>query len=123
VLDWAAPGSKPEESGADCRQGVPVAHLRVLWQVGGPHEGSGVCRHARSHPRARLGPGADARTGVEGHIPADLVTKLLRERPKIAGIAAPGMPLGSPGMESPNPQPYVIVAFRADGTVYEFARR
>jgi hypothetical protein len=60
---------------------------------------------------------------VEGHIPADLVTKLLRERPKIAGIAAPGMPLGSPGMESPNPQPYVIVAFRADGTVYEFARR
>jgi hypothetical protein len=60
---------------------------------------------------------------VEGHIPADLVTKLLRERPKIAGIAAPGMPLGSPGMESPNPQPYVIVAFRADGSVYEFARR
>jgi hypothetical protein len=60
---------------------------------------------------------------VEGHIPADLVTKLLRERPKIVGIAAPGMPLGSPGMESPNPQPYVIVAFRADGTVYEFARR
>jgi hypothetical protein len=60
---------------------------------------------------------------VEGHIPADLVTKLLRERPKIVGIAAPGMPLGSPGMESPNPQPYVIVAFKADGTVYEFARR
>ncbi|HEX2442624.1 MAG TPA: DUF411 domain-containing protein [Vicinamibacterales bacterium] len=60
---------------------------------------------------------------VEGHIPADLVTKLLRERPKIAGIAAPGMPLGSPGMESPNPQPYVIVAFRADGSLYEFARR
>jgi hypothetical protein len=60
---------------------------------------------------------------VEGHIPADVVRQLLKERPKIVGIAAPGMPLGSPGMESPNPQPYVIVAFRADGTGYEFARR
>jgi hypothetical protein len=60
---------------------------------------------------------------VEGHIPADVVRQLLKERPKILGIAAPGMPLGSPGMESPNPQPYVIVAFRADGTGYEFARR
>jgi hypothetical protein len=60
---------------------------------------------------------------VEGHIPADVVRQLLKERPKIVGIAAPGMPLGSPGMESPSPQPYVIVAFRADGTGYEFARR
>jgi hypothetical protein len=60
---------------------------------------------------------------VEGHIPADVVRQLLKERPRIVGIAAPGMPLGSPGMESPNPQPYVIVAFRADGTGYEFARR
>jgi hypothetical protein len=60
---------------------------------------------------------------VEGHVPADLVQKLLRERPKIAGIAVPGMPAGSPGMESPYPVSYSIVAFRADGTSYEFARR
>jgi len=60
---------------------------------------------------------------VEGHVPVDVIQKMLKERPKIAGIAVPGMPTGSPGMEGPNPRPYSIVAFRADGTTYEFARR
>jgi hypothetical protein len=60
---------------------------------------------------------------IEGHVPADVVRKLLKELPKVIGIAAPGMPVGSPGMEGPNPQPYAIVAFKADGTTYEFARR
>jgi len=60
---------------------------------------------------------------IEGHVPADLVKKLLKEQPKIVGLSAPGMPAGSPGMEVPNSPPYSIVAFRADGTTYEFARR
>ena len=60
---------------------------------------------------------------VEGHVPADLVRQLLKEQPKIAGIATPGMPVGSPGMEGPGARSYSIVAFRADGTTYEFARR
>ena len=60
---------------------------------------------------------------IEGHVPADVIRKLLKEQPKVVGIAAPGMPMGSPGMEGPNPQPYSIVAFKADGTTYEFARR
>jgi hypothetical protein len=60
---------------------------------------------------------------VEGHVPADVIQKMLKERPEIAGIAVPGMPVGSPGMEGPNPRPYSIVAFKADGTTYEFARR
>lgn len=60
---------------------------------------------------------------VEGHVPADVVQRLLRERPDVEGIAVPGMPIGSPGMEGPTPQPYAIVAFRKDGSVYEFARR
>ena len=60
---------------------------------------------------------------VEGHVPVDLVDRLLKERPDIAGIAVPGMPIGSPGMEGPNARPYSIVAFKADGTTYEFARR
>jgi hypothetical protein len=60
---------------------------------------------------------------IEGHVPADVVRKLLKEQPKIVGLAAPGMPMGSPGMEGPNPQPYTIVAFKTDGTTYEFARR
>ena|SRR6478736_1451627 len=60
---------------------------------------------------------------IEGHVPADLIRKLLKEQPKIAGLAAPGMPAGSPGMDVPNSPPYTIVAFRADGTTYEYARR
>jgi len=61
---------------------------------------------------------------VEGHVPADVIQRLLRERPAVAGIAVPGMPAGSPGMEGlPGParQPYNILAFRAEGgwSVYE----
>jgi hypothetical protein len=53
---------------------------------------------------------------VEGHIPADIVRKLLKERPPIAGIVVPGMPIGSPGMEGPNPKPYDVLALAKDGT-------
>jgi hypothetical protein len=48
---------------------------------------------------------------------------MLKESPQIAGIATPGMPTGSPGMEGPNPRSYSIVAFKADGSTSEYARR
>jgi hypothetical protein len=38
---------------------------------------------------------------VAGHVPAGLIERLLRERPSVAGVAVPGMPVGSPGMEMP----------------------
>lgn len=60
---------------------------------------------------------------VEGHVPADVIKDLLRRRPAVAGIAVPGMPAGSPGMESPNPQPYEVVAFDEKGVTSTFARR
>lgn len=61
---------------------------------------------------------------IEGHVPADLVLRLLKEQPEgVVGIAVPGMPIGSPGMEGPNPRPYSVIAFKTDGTTYEFARR
>ena len=41
---------------------------------------------------------------IEGHVPASSVQRLLKERPKIAGLAVPGMPMGSPGMEVPSGQ-------------------
>jgi hypothetical protein len=59
---------------------------------------------------------------IEGHVPADVVQKLLKEGPAIVGLSAPNMPIGSPGMEGPNAKPYPIVAFKADGSVYEYAR-
>lgn len=61
---------------------------------------------------------------VEGHVPADLVQKLITEKPAdIRGISAPGMPMGSPGMEGPNPVQYDIVAHHADGTSSVYATR
>lgn len=59
---------------------------------------------------------------IEGHVPADVVQKLLKETPAVVGLSAPNMPIGSPGMEGPNAVPYPIVAFKADGSVYEYAR-
>jgi hypothetical protein len=58
---------------------------------------------------------------VEGHVPADQVKRLLAEHPAHAGIAAPGMPAGSPGMDVPNSPPYDIVAWNRDGTRSRYA--
>jgi len=61
---------------------------------------------------------------VEGHVPADLVQRLMAEKPDdIRGIAVPGMPLGSPGMEGPNPSEYDIVAYDSDGHTSVYATR
>lgn len=53
---------------------------------------------------------------VEGHTPADLIKKMIAEEPEIVGIAVPGMPMGSPGMEGSRVDKYDIIAFKADGT-------
>ena len=62
---------------------------------------------------------------VEGHVPADLVQRLLRERPAVRGLAVPGMPVGSPGMEAPGraPERYDILTFDRSGHTTVFARR
>src|SRR3546814_1745324 len=54
---------------------------------------------------------------IEGHVPAEAVAKLLRERPAgVAGLAVPGMPLGSPGMEAGDRvQPFEVIAFGSAG--------
>lgn len=58
---------------------------------------------------------------VEGHVPAEDVKRLLREKPDIVGIAVGGMPAGSPGMESPRPQPYDVHAIQRDGSLSVWA--
>ncbi|HEU0015764.1 MAG TPA: DUF411 domain-containing protein [Longimicrobium sp.] len=60
---------------------------------------------------------------IEGHVPAEVIARLLRERPNVAGIAVPGMPMGSPGMEGPTKQPYDVVAFTKDGKVSVYESR
>lgn len=61
---------------------------------------------------------------IEGHVPIEDVKRLLAERPAARGLAVPGMPLGSPGMEHPSGRvaPYVVHLVAADGTTTEFAR-
>lgn len=56
---------------------------------------------------------------VEGHVPAAAVAKLLERRPELKGIALPGMPSGSPGMDG-TPGVYHIVGFSADGSTRHF---
>lgn len=53
---------------------------------------------------------------IEGHVPAADVQRLLRERPAVAGLAVPGMPEGSPGMEGARRDPYDVIAFGKTGT-------
>lgn len=61
---------------------------------------------------------------VEGHVPADVILKLLDERPRLRGIAVPGMPIGSPGMEmGDREEPYQVLAFEMDGTTTVYADR
>lgn len=60
---------------------------------------------------------------VEGHVPAADIRRMLREKPAIAGIAVPGMPVGSPGMEQGGmKQPYSVIAFTKAGTRSIFAK-
>lgn len=61
---------------------------------------------------------------IEGHVPAADVKRLLAERPDARGLAVPGMPLGSPGMEVPDgrTQPYAVELVADDGSTTVFAR-
>lgn len=56
---------------------------------------------------------------VEGHVPANDILRLLKEKPEhVTGLAVPGMPLGSPGMEHPRPQDFNTIAVLADGKAF-----
>ena len=61
---------------------------------------------------------------VEGHVPAADLHRLLSQRPKVAGLAVPGMPSRSPGMAGPGDkiEGFEVVAFQADGGSSTFAR-
>ena len=52
---------------------------------------------------------------IEGHVPADAIRRLLQEKPSATGLAVPGMPVGSPGMEGGTPERYDVVLFGPTG--------
>jgi len=60
---------------------------------------------------------------IEGHVPVEDIARLLAERPDVVGLAVPGMPAGSPGMEQPGvaPQPYDVLTFDEAGNTAVFS--
>ena len=58
---------------------------------------------------------------IEGHVPAADIDRLLATKPKVKGLAVPGMPMGSPGMEGPRTQRYQVLAFDGAGKSRVFA--
>ncbi len=59
---------------------------------------------------------------IEGHVPAKDIERLLAERPKAKGLAVPGMPVGSPGMEGGAPDKYNVMLFQPDGSASVYSR-
>lgn len=58
---------------------------------------------------------------IEGHVPASDIQRLLSDKTPVAGLAVPGMPEGSPGMEGSHPQAYNVLAFSTSGRTEIFA--
>jgi len=58
---------------------------------------------------------------IEGHVPAADIDRLLAQKPKVAGLAVPGMPAGSPGMEGASAQRYQVLTFDKTGKTTVFA--
>jgi len=59
---------------------------------------------------------------VEGHVPAQDIQRLLKEKPKAIGLAVPAMPAGAPGMDIPDSPPYETLLVQTDGSTRVFAK-
>lgn len=59
---------------------------------------------------------------VVGHVPADAIRKMLKDRPGVIGISVPGMPSGSPGMDGPK-EPFNVVSFDKSGKITVIEKR
>lgn len=89
---------------------VSAADVRAVSKAAGLPENGSSCHTAKIGNYV-----------VEGHVPASDIKRMLKEKPAFAGIAAPGMPMGSPGMEQGGvKEAYDVVSFTKDGkmTVY-----
>ncbi len=80
--------------------------------------GFGVPAALESCHTARIG-----KYTIEGHVPADLIARLMSEQPTALGLAVPGMPMGSPGMEGSSKQRYDVLLFDTAGKTRVYASR
>ena len=105
-----------------------VEHMKANGFAVEAHDTSGVdgIKDQASVPQAARSchTGLVGGYAIEGHVPAEVVRRLLREHPAdIAGLAVPGMVTGSPGMEGGTPQHYDVIAFTRDGQTRVYASR
>jgi hypothetical protein len=108
-----------------------VRHLEANGFAVATHDTGNATMRARLGLPAELGSCHTALAGgyvIEGHVPAADIRRLLRERPQALGLAVPGMPIGSPGMDGPVYQgrkdPYDVLLVARDGraSVYRSVR-
>lgn len=108
-----------------------IAHLKKAGFETRVHEIGNTGARVRLGMPVKFGSCHTARIGgyaIEGHVPAREIQRLLREKPKAIGLAVPGMPIGSPGMDGPaynnRKDPYDVLLVKADGssTVYQSYR-
>ena len=99
-----------------------VSHLEASGFQVKVHDSGNAAARARLGVPEKLGSCHTAQVGgyaLEGHVPARDIRRLLKERPKAVGLAVPGMPVGSPGMDGPEYQgrkdPYDVLLIQADG--------
>jgi len=104
-----------------------VEHVRAAGFAVAVHDTSDVQAVKTSHgvPAALASCHTAVAAGYvfEGHVPADLIERFLKEAPAAAGLAVPGMPVGSPGMEGPSPRRYDVVTFDLRGRTSVYATR
>lgn len=92
-------------------EGVDTTDLGMIKSM------SGIAPEQASCHTARIGDYV-----IEGHVPAADIRRLLAEHPDARGLTVPGMPQGSPGMESPNPQHYQVLLIGPSGKTTLFAQ-
>ena len=135
LAPWAAQAASPalpplqvwKDPDCDCCKGW-VAHLQSHgFQVTVHETGNAQAQQRLGIPPALRGCHTAEVGGyaIEGHVPAREVLRLLRDKPEALGLAVPGMPIGSPGMDGPayggRSQPYQVVLMRRNAapTVFQ----
>ena len=101
-----------------------VEHLQAAGFTVKVHDSGNVAARAQLKIPSKLGSCHTAEVGgyaIEGHVPAQDIRRLLEQRPKAIGLAVPGMPIGSPGMEMPDRRdPYDVLLVELGGTTRVF---
>lgn len=94
-----------------------TVHTQIVDDIGAVKAKFGISGNLASCHTAVV----DGKYVVEGHVPADLVRRMMADDDDVLALAVPGMPAGSPGMETPNPVSFQVMANHADGhtEVYE----